>query len=1228
MACAKMGEGGGAAPAASGGLASHPLYYYSTHNALRAAEGAENFFPVTFVELHGTRTCKINVYPFCDVQMVKRILLKKMNLSSCMKVRDIRLLYKGSELPNWRLMNIFTDAPLKKLHWSIRSDNMRASIRPLVSQQKLRGSLIQVIEEVKLGFRRNVAPKLTMDGTGGTYILFDARRRPVGIFKPEDEEAFAPCNPRGYEGRIGQAGFRGGVLSGEGAGREYAAHILDSLYNCPAGIPPTTMVEACHPAFCYKSPVQLGTTGDHLMMNSYMAAAPENDAQTPAAMQLKWKAGSLQQFAQAKESCGDYNPLLFSVSDVHRIALFDIRVMNLDRNDGNILVAPLHTFQDITASLNRSESAGHEHVSGRLAQHQQKMMSRQLASKLLRSVSSVGCVGRPTGSDAAATHAATEAAHAAQSLVTPEGQQTKFRLIPIDHGLILPDVIDVATVDLVWFDWPQCKMPFSEHDLALVYSFNAERDAERLRRKLLMRDDCLRTLRLSTRFLQQCVRHHLNLHQIATIAARDDVDQPSALELLVRTSLQRAYLTMDCASLVSTNRLGFGMLDLAELKLLDESVLASLDGRPRRETSSGRSSRAASRGSAKASSGKETRRRDLSPSARRTCCACCCRHGPPSFAKRRDDEASGRRKSHRCGGCACKPKREDLATCDENSGRQANRQEGLSGVTTGASSFADRLPSAAKTVEGISKASSSECLAKFKTERASGRSESGEALCARSFSGSSAESFELEAVGQGRLRSSCTTSFSSLGGVRRSSSTYNWYQRGASGSDETKQTLDAPELANAAIPEEAAVGESRQSRALCRDSEATPCRRAFSSGRSQCEDRGSGTDGDLFDRREAAVCTPGCAAAVERRCDGFRTRCGRCDAQQGEGSDCGTCSRVAGRLSSDFSSESEESEESTANRCASGSTSSSRSSVSTPSRGGGLSDSSGSDDNDAGDENDEDESGYDSDEEADGARGRRTSCSGSEREEPRGKSEKLNTSHSAPVLHAAVTPHLRSLPSAAFFDYPPSMMEAQGAAKGEAGRRRRRKKARAKKPDAHDRERRSTEESDSRQQTRTKKEGKGEKETTHEKKEENVFDAVRGTQRGTVRRLNGTAAGTAYRRRKQQPHGVGSTWLLYDTDGRSIPLDWSEPRFDRLFFDCFEELLRKYIVQQHPEWASYPYKGSRLDAQLKKEKEAGERRTSEPVTKKNLKENATPAACCCDHGYHHCELLQAQRDEK
>lgn len=60
--------------------------------------------------------------------------------------------------------------------------------------------LLSAGEQVRLGFRRNVAPKLTMDGTGGTYILFDGRRRPVAVFKPEvrrgPSEALASQGPQ------------------------------------------------------------------------------------------------------------------------------------------------------------------------------------------------------------------------------------------------------------------------------------------------------------------------------------------------------------------------------------------------------------------------------------------------------------------------------------------------------------------------------------------------------------------------------------------------------------------------------------------------------------------------------------------------------------------------------------------------------------------------------------------------------------------------------------------------------------------------------------------------------------------------------------------------------------------------------------------------------------------------------------------------------------------------
>lgn len=67
-------------------LPSHPLYYFSTHNALRGADGDDLHFRVCFEELHGSRSCELDIYPFYDVQMVKRLLIKKLRLPASMQV--------------------------------------------------------------------------------------------------------------------------------------------------------------------------------------------------------------------------------------------------------------------------------------------------------------------------------------------------------------------------------------------------------------------------------------------------------------------------------------------------------------------------------------------------------------------------------------------------------------------------------------------------------------------------------------------------------------------------------------------------------------------------------------------------------------------------------------------------------------------------------------------------------------------------------------------------------------------------------------------------------------------------------------------------------------------------------------------------------------------------------------------------------------------------------------
>jgi hypothetical protein len=85
-----------------------------------------------------------------------------------------------------------------------------------------------------------------MEGTGGTYICRNITKRECAVFKPIDEEAFAPNNPRGHEGSFGSPSFRPGVLSGEAVIREVAASIVDKGVS---NVLPTVFAEARHPSF-------------------------------------------------------------------------------------------------------------------------------------------------------------------------------------------------------------------------------------------------------------------------------------------------------------------------------------------------------------------------------------------------------------------------------------------------------------------------------------------------------------------------------------------------------------------------------------------------------------------------------------------------------------------------------------------------------------------------------------------------------------------------------------------------------------------------------------------------------------------------------------------------------------------------------------------------------------------------------------------------------------------
>lgn len=57
-----------------------------------------------------------------------------------------------------------------------------------------------VLDEVRKAFLNKITPKLTDSGISGSYFLENVDRNKVAIFKPLDEEPYAPNNPRGYIG--------------------------------------------------------------------------------------------------------------------------------------------------------------------------------------------------------------------------------------------------------------------------------------------------------------------------------------------------------------------------------------------------------------------------------------------------------------------------------------------------------------------------------------------------------------------------------------------------------------------------------------------------------------------------------------------------------------------------------------------------------------------------------------------------------------------------------------------------------------------------------------------------------------------------------------------------------------------------------------------------------------------------------------------------------------------
>ncbi|CAE7212562.1 PI4KG4, partial [Symbiodinium sp. CCMP2592] len=353
------------------------------------------------------------------------------------------LLHKGIELHGGFSLNYYlhsanaeSPAELQYLiinHGAERNKTAQDTGIYISQQVPTPQGLKDLVEEISDALLGGIKPSITDDGTGATYKLHGpSSPKPLAVFKPKDEEAFAPNNPRGYQGKENSVGMRPGILSTQQAVREVAACLLD--HKSYAGVPPTTLVHAKHEEFV-----------------------------NPDKSKVEWKVGAFQEFVNSCGTCGDMGNSVFSVSDVHRIGILDVRIINLDRNDGNLLVT----------------------------------------------------------------------------------DRTRPKLIPIDHGLSLPDRLEAYTSHVVWMDWPQAQEPFAQAELDYIRSLEAEQDAKSIEMQLGIRRECLRLLEVTTNLLKIGAERGLTLHQIGHILYREDPDdgdgKPSVLEGIISKCIESAF---------------------------------------------------------------------------------------------------------------------------------------------------------------------------------------------------------------------------------------------------------------------------------------------------------------------------------------------------------------------------------------------------------------------------------------------------------------------------------------------------------------------------------------------------------------------------------------------------------------------------------------------------------------------------------------------------------------
>ncbi len=201
---------------------------------------------------------------------------------------------------------------IKKLRPSLYNANVVKDLKDLTRQPE--------VAEAKFALSQGKKPQLLAEGISGSYILVNRKGDPLAIFKPAEEEAGNPANPKGFSEKIAHGILRQfRITPGTSYQRERVAYLLDKDHFSQV---PATFI--AHMPRKYFS--KFGTFEEDSLIK-----------------------GSFQKFILGCKEAWDYYQILPSFlssasghkipsHEIHKIAILDIRMLNCDRHMKNFLI--------------------------------------------------------------------------------------------------------------------------------------------------------------------------------------------------------------------------------------------------------------------------------------------------------------------------------------------------------------------------------------------------------------------------------------------------------------------------------------------------------------------------------------------------------------------------------------------------------------------------------------------------------------------------------------------------------------------------------------------------------------------------------------------------------------------------------------------------------------------------------------------------------------------------